>query len=147
MSCCISEVLPQPHPAHGNTPNYHLPWQGLGGWVTVVSLEREEMEQKEISMFTTSYLFTMLRRTSSRFVPAAGRVFVLLLQARFSSPSLAPAPRAERAESLPCPGSGLAGCLCRGCMVAAPLLAPAVQSPRADPPEDNAAETDVTSSH
>lgn len=23
-SCCISEVLPQPHPAQDNTPNYHL---------------------------------------------------------------------------------------------------------------------------
>lgn len=116
--------------------------------MTVISMEGDQMEEKKSSMLTTSFLFTtMLRRTSSRFVPAAGGVFVLLLQARFTSPSLVPAPWAERAESLPCPGSGLAGCLCKGYTIAAPLLASAAQSPCADPPKDNVAETDVTSSH
>lgn len=33
MLCCISEVLSQPHPVQGNTPN--LPCGGLGGWVTL----------------------------------------------------------------------------------------------------------------
>lgn len=32
-------------------------------------------------------------------------------------------------------------------MIAAPLPGPAAQNPRADPPEDNVAETYVTSSH
>lgn len=77
------------------------------------------MKEKESSLFPTSFLLTTMLR-SSRFVPAAGRAFVFLLQVHFSSPGLAP--QAVRAKSLPCPGSSLAGCLCRGYMRAAPLL-------------------------
>lgn len=46
-SCCISEILPQPHPAQDNTPNYHLLWGDMGRWVAA-SLEGEEMDKKRV---------------------------------------------------------------------------------------------------
>lgn len=60
------------------------------------------MEEKEISVFNTSFLFTtMLKRTSRRFVAAAGTVFVLLLLEHFSSPWLVPQEKSSRVSYLP----------------------------------------------
>ena len=58
------------------------------------------MEEEDTSLFTTSSLFTtMLRRTRSRFVPAAGGVFVFPLLAHFVSSG--PTGRDSRVPSLP----------------------------------------------
>lgn len=103
--------------------------------MTAVSLEGDGMEEKEISVF-----ITMLRRTS--LCQQEGSVC-----RHVSLPKPCPSSMSRGAKTVPYPGSGSAGCLCRGYMIAAPLLAPAAQRPCADPPEDKAAERDVTSSH